>query len=72
MRTESEVRARLEEVRLSLQDTTRSIGQGNLAGLDISGIATLVALVRSLEWVLGETDHLPYDASPHLRPLDEV
>jgi hypothetical protein len=72
MRSELELRARLDEIRQSLQETTRRIGQGSLAGLDISGIATRVALVRCLEWVLGETEQLPVDTSPHLRPLDEV
>ena len=72
MRGENELRARLEEARKALQDTTLQLSQGGLAGLDISGIATLVAVVRTLEWTLGEGEDLPFSVSPHHRPIEEV
>jgi hypothetical protein len=72
MRGESEIRMRLTEARQALQDTTLRLSQGNLAGLDVSGIATLVAVVRALEWVLGEGEELPFSVSPLHRPIDEV
>jgi hypothetical protein len=72
MRGENELRSRLEEARKALQDMTLQLSQGGLAGLDISGIATLVAVVRALEWALGEEEELPFSVSPHHRPIDDV
>ena len=72
MRSENEIRKRLEEARRTLQETTLRLSQGSLAGLDISGIATLVAVVRALEWVLGEGEDLPFSITPLHRPIEEV
>ncbi len=72
MRGENELRDRLEKARKALQDTTLQVSQGGLAGLDISGLATLVAVVRTLEWALGEEEEFPFSISPHHRPIEEV
>ena len=73
MRTEEEIRDQLSAVRRSLEEATMSMSQGRMGTIDFSGIATAVGVIQSLDWVLGEADHLTIDLShPLRRPLEDI
>ncbi len=73
MRSEDVVNERLSEVRKTLEEATMNMSQGKLGCLDFTGVASVVGVIQTLEWVLEESDELNVQIShPLRRPLEEI
>ena len=72
MRKGKEIRERLDTARKMLEDATMSLSRGGLDTLDLTGVASAVGMIHTLEWVLGERDDLTIQVSPVHRPLDDI
>ncbi|MFO7768140.1 MAG: hypothetical protein R6W82_04165 [bacterium] len=71
MRSEDEVREKLEEIQRAFATTTDHLSRGRIEALDFTGIAGRVGIIQALEWVLGETDELKMQINPLRRDLGE-
>lgn len=73
MHSEEVVLKRLNEVRKTLEEATMSLSQGKLDSLDFTGVASAVAIIQTLEWVLEKSDDLYVKIGhPLRRPLEEI
>ncbi len=73
MRSKDVVTERLSEVRKNLEEATMSMSKGKLDFLDFTGVASIVGVIQTLEWVLEESDELNVQIShPLRRPLEEI
>ena len=73
MRSEEEIRGRLETARNALQDTTTDLSQGTFAGLDLTGMAGTVGIIQALEWVIGDSEELQLESpSPLKKDIDDI
>jgi hypothetical protein len=72
MRSEEEVRDRLLAGREALADTTDRLSRGGLEGVDLAGVAGTVGIIRALEWVLGESGELPFQAEALHTPIEDI
>ena len=73
MRSEDVVTERLSEVRKTLEEATMNMSKGKLDCLDFTGVASIVGVIQTLEWVLEESNELNVQIShPLRRPLEEI
>ena len=73
MRSEDVINERLSEVRKTLEEATMNMSQGKIDSLDFTGVASVVGVIQTLEWVLEESDELNVQIShPLRRPLEEI
>ncbi|MFC1628874.1 hypothetical protein ACFL3H_07155 [Gemmatimonadota bacterium] len=73
MRSEEVVNERLSDVRKTLEEATMSMSKGKFDFLDFTGVASVVGIIQTLEWVLGESDELNVQiCHPLRRPLEEI
>jgi hypothetical protein len=73
MRPEEDIRRKLETARATLQSVTSSMSKGMFAGLDLTGMAGTIGIIQALEWVLGDTEELHFEAPrPHQRDLEDI
>lgn len=71
MRSEDEIREKLQEVQEAFSTTTNQLSRGRIEALDFTGIAGRVGIIQALEWVLGEADELKMQVNPLRRGLEQ-
>ncbi len=71
MRSEEEIRAKLQDIQEAFSTTTDNLSRGRIEALDFTGIAGRVGIIQALEWVLEEVDELKMQINPLRRGLDE-
>lgn len=71
MRSEDEIREKLQEVQEAFSTTTNQLSRGRIEALDFTGIAGRVGIIQALEWALGEADELKMQVNPLRRGLEQ-
>jgi len=71
MRSEDEIREKLQEVQEAFSTTTNQLSRGRIEALDFTGIAGRVGIIQALEWVLGEAEELKMQVNPLRRGLEQ-